>query len=146
MLAIYLLIENRFEKTLTFGLYHRTVLIAVGLVLELLFRYVGLTNFPSPDYFVPSWLLLVWLSFGFTFNGCYSWLTNYSHWIAALLGAIFGPITYWIASRLAPFEILEPVSFTLFSSLFWGTFFGISVRFIQIKLQRAMKQNTPVIL
>ncbi|MFT6733747.1 MAG: hypothetical protein ACJAS9_001937 [Polaribacter sp.] len=133
MLATYLLIERKLERQPLSELPIRLLLIFVGVIGELFFRYFGLTNYASPDYFLPSWLFLIWLSFGLTFNGCYRWLENYSIWLAVLLGVIFGPLTYWLASRLAPFEILEPITFTVFSSLFWGVLFGISIKISKIR-------------
>jgi hypothetical protein len=129
LIPIYLLIEHRFEKTKFSELLLRAAIIVAGLMAELLFRHVGLTNYSSPEFIVPSWLFLVWLSFGLTFNGCYRWLNNYSIWISISLGAVFGPMTYWIASQIAPFEILQPIGFTLASSVFWGLLYAVSVTF-----------------
>ncbi len=133
LLASYLLVERKYEQPSSKEIGFRLAIVAVGLVMELAFRYFALTNYPSVEYFVPSWLFLVWLSFGLTFHGCYGWLKRYSIWLSVALGGVFGPLTYWIASHIAPFEIKQPVLFTIASSLFWALLYGISVRFSEIK-------------
>jgi hypothetical protein len=139
ILVAYLLIEQKFEKPKLPELTIRLLLIFIGVIGELLFRYFGLTNYSSPDYFLPSWLFLIWLSFGLTFNGCYRWLENFSIWLAILLGVIFGPLTYWLASRLAAFEILQPIAFSVFSGLFWGVLFGVSIKVSITKRQLTIR-------
>jgi uncharacterized protein DUF2878 len=144
LVAVYLLVERKFEKPRPNEMILRLSLIAVGLLMELSFRYLGLSNYPSPDYLVPSWLFLVWLSFGLTFSGCYRWLSRYSIWFSVLLGAVFGPITYWVASRIAPFEILEPIGFTIISSVFWGVLYGVSIKLSKPASQESLQliENT----
>ena len=138
MIPVYLLLEQKLDKPAPFELLIRSTMISVGIVVELLFRQLGLTDYPSVSYFVPPWLFLVWISFGFTFSGCYRWLGHHSTWLAVLLGAVFGPVTYWIASRLAPFQILEPILFTVASSLFWAVLYGVAVEVSRFSKQ----QNT----
>ena len=128
LVVIYLIAEHQYDKPKQNELFFRMAIIFAGLLMELSFRFFGLTDYPSIEYFVPSWLFLVWLSFGLTFHGCYRWLSNYSIWYSVILGGFFGPLTYWIASKLAPFQILEPITFTVTSSLFWALLYLIAVK------------------
>jgi hypothetical protein len=41
----------------------------------------------------------LWINFGTTVRPCLAWLWR-RPWVAALLGAVSGPLAYWIASRI----------------------------------------------
>ena len=71
---------------------------------------------------LPFWLVLLWLLFSITFEKCYRWLSGKLK-VAALLGGLFGPASYWAASKLSSVSIQMPVEFTLFSAVFWATLF-----------------------
>lgn len=49
--------------------------------------------------FIPLWMVSLWLAFACTLNVSMAWLMP-KPILAALLGAVFGPISYMIASRL----------------------------------------------
>ncbi len=49
---------------------------------------------------IPLWMIGLWLAFACTLNVSMAWLSN-KLWLAAVLGAIFGPISYVIANRLS---------------------------------------------
>jgi hypothetical protein len=71
---------------------------------------------------LPLWLVLLWLLFSITFEKCYCWL-NGNLKVAALLGGLFGPASYWAASKLSSVNIQMPIEFTLLSAVFWATLF-----------------------
>jgi len=51
---------------------------------------------PSPD-FAPAWILAIWLAFSLTLNHSLAFLKRRSA-LASLLGAIGGPLAYWLAA------------------------------------------------
>jgi hypothetical protein len=47
----------------------------------------------------PHWMIVLWMAFGATLNVAYGWLRG--RWVAAaLMGAVFGPLSYWAGARL----------------------------------------------
>lgn len=47
----------------------------------------------------PVWMVVLWMAFGATLNVAYRWLYG-RRVAAALLGGVFGPLSYWAGSRL----------------------------------------------
>ena len=105
--------------------YRNRFLIAVGGCLaDSLFSAFQLIRFSQDSHFIPIWLILMWILFALAFSSCYRWLHGKPA-LAIGFAAIFGPGAYWGATQLANVEILHPVTFTLFSSLFWGGLFAV---------------------
>jgi hypothetical protein len=94
-----------------------------GMIADTVLSYFKLIHF-SNSFFIPFWLIMLWIWFSFTLPACYSWATKYPKLIS-LLGFALGPLTYWGGSKLSQVEILSPIYFSLFSSLFWGVLFFV---------------------
>ncbi|MGI2257872.1 DUF2878 domain-containing protein [Shewanella sp. GXUN23E] len=73
-----------------------SLMAAPGIILDGLLCWLGLLQFQS----LPWWLVLLWLHFALSFNASLSFLTRFPVWGVALLGAIFGPLSYVAGSRL----------------------------------------------
>lgn len=58
--------------------------------------------------FAPHWILALWLLFATTLNVSMRWLKQ-RLLLAALLGAIAGPFSYWAATRLGALQFLQPI-------------------------------------
>lgn len=90
--------------------------ITLGLVLESLLIYSGLTSFvgqpPGGPPLPPLWLLAMWAAFATLPNGCLSWLQTRPA-LAALLGLVGGPLAYLGGERLGGITILEPRLFAI---------------------------------
>lgn len=64
---------------------------------------------------VPVWILALWMLFASTLNVSLRWLRN-RPWIAALFGAIGGPMAYLAAAKLgAVFIVQTPLSYIVLS-------------------------------
>ena len=111
------------------------VLIAIGihlrlapepsreLTLILLTGFIGLTwdsvmvtggwlAYPSGTIvagLAPYWIFAMWMLFATTLNVSFRWLHN-RLWVAALLGAIFGPLSYLGGSSIGAVTLIEPIA------------------------------------
>jgi hypothetical protein len=54
---------------------------------------------PRFSHLCPLWLVALWAMFGTTLRGSLSWLTG-RYWLAALLGAVAGPLSYLGGAKL----------------------------------------------
>ena len=62
---------------------------------------MGLLAYASPGPvhgLAPAWILALWMGFALTFNHSLHYVMRRT-WLAIALGAIAGPLSYWIASR-----------------------------------------------
>ncbi len=71
-----------------------------GYSMDSLFAYQGLLQVTPPFAIgLPHfWLLGLWLLFATTVNHSLAWMFA-RPWLAAALGAVFGPLTYWLAGE-----------------------------------------------
>ena len=72
----------------------------IGAVLEACWVRSGLIRYAAawPLASAPAWLLALWASFGLTIVPLFGWLRRRT-WLAAALGALGGPLSYWAAGR-----------------------------------------------
>ncbi len=72
----------------------------IGAALETCWVRTGLIRYAAawPLGSSPAWLLALWASFGLTIVPLFSYLHS-RPWLAAALGAIGGPASYWAAGR-----------------------------------------------
>lgn len=79
---------------------------------------LGLFNFPEhTGFFIPLWLILLWAAFAATILHSMAWLLA-KPWLAALLGAIAAPWSYYAGSLLKSIELTSPVLVVI--ALVWG--------------------------
>ena len=75
---------------------------AIGAVFESTLVFLGLMSYPSGTVIAgtaPHWLIAMWMLFATTLNVSLRWLRG--RWLlAALLGAVFGPLTYYGGAKL----------------------------------------------
>lgn len=72
----------------------------LGMLSDQLLYHYGYTLFPdATGAWIPAWMMALWLAFATTLNVSLRWLqTRYR--LAALLGLLFAPPTYWGAQGL----------------------------------------------
>jgi hypothetical protein len=72
----------------------------IGAMLETLWVRTGRIHYSAawPLASAPAWLMALWASFGLTIRPLFGWLET-RPWLAAVLGAVGGPLSYWAASR-----------------------------------------------
>jgi hypothetical protein len=73
--------------------------------------------FPRP--LSPPWMIGLWLNFAATLNVSMSWLRG-RYFLAALFGAVGGPLAYYSGARLGATEALPSMLGILVLALGWG--------------------------
>ncbi|WP_460241123.1 DUF2878 domain-containing protein [Aurantivibrio infirmus] len=99
----------------------------LGVVADSLFSLVGVLNFSEKGILIPIWLACIWLVFATTLNHSFIWLKN-NLFLAAVLGAIGGPMSYFAGTKLS--DVSFSSSFwdsLLFLMVFWAIFFPSSM-------------------
>jgi hypothetical protein len=74
--------------------------IAIGIVVDSAFMRAGLLSYPAPGPWqglAPIWILALWAGFALTLNHSLAWIKGRPV-VAALLGGIAGPFSYWVGS------------------------------------------------
>jgi hypothetical protein len=83
---------------------------ACGLVLDTLYVQAGLLDYAAPLPFAgiaPYWIVVMWANFGLTLNACLRWLQR-KLWLAALCGAVGGPLAYLAGVKLGAAVVTAP--------------------------------------
>lgn len=75
---------------------------ALGAAIDVALLRSGALHYASGEWIPglgPHWMIALWMAFGATLNVAYRWLRG--RWFAAaLMGAVFGPLSYWAGMRL----------------------------------------------
>ena len=90
----------------------------VGSVIDSGLTYVGVLVFPSHNNVIPFWLVMIWLAFAMTLNGCLSPLQKFPL-LQCTVGAIFPPLSYLAGASLGAvsFGYSSVQTFLIFSVL-----------------------------
>jgi len=79
--------------------------------------------------FIPLWLIFLWCSFAWCFNHSLQWLLKLTLPKVAVVGGVFGALSYYAALRLEVFNtLLSPIYFVLVMLLVWSTILPFFVR------------------
>ncbi|MGQ0810827.1 MAG: DUF2878 domain-containing protein [Nitrospiraceae bacterium] len=103
----------------------------VGILVDTTLTALGLFRFQDhllPSWLCPPWLIALWFIFASALQRSLNWLSG--RWgLAAALGGVFGPISYYAGDRLGALRIshsfpeslllLAPLWSILFPSLLW---------------------------
>lgn len=129
LILCYLTVDLYKKKPSSYLAYFspKLLMFSIGCITDWSLAKLQIIEFASNASALPFWLLLLWVLFSITFEKCYSWL-NGKLWLAAVLGSIFGPASYWAASKLSSVVIHMPVEFTVFSVVFWAVLFVTFLR------------------
>lgn len=101
------------------GLVFDTAFVAGGVFLPL--QHL----FPRP--ISPPWMICLWLNFAATLNVSMSWLRG-RYLLAALFGAVGGPLAYYSGAKLGATETLPTTTGMLLLALGWGLMTPLLVR------------------
>ena len=109
----------------------RLVLLAVcvGLVWDSLLVTLGLTRYEYGQVLpglAPHWIIALWALFATTLNLSMRWLRK-SLWLAALFGAVGGPLAYLAGSKLGSVSFASTESAMLALALGWALFTTLMV-------------------
>ncbi len=129
LILLYLVVDLYKTKPISYLAYFspKLLMFSIGCITDWSLAKLQIIEFASNGSALPFWLLLLWLLFSITFETCYSWI-NGKLWVAVILGGIFGPASYWAASKLSSVVIQMPIEFTMFSTVFWAVLFVTFLR------------------
>lgn len=118
-LMIHLLWSQKRKQELSF-----VILVGLlGMVVDSLKKASGLITYASDiplQWLAPPWIIAMWLLFSTSLNGSLVWLQG-RYLIAALMGAIFGPLSYVTGERLAAIELNGGLLLSIIIlALVWG--------------------------
>lgn len=86
---------------------------AIGFVLDTVLAFFGVFVFDprtsNPSWLCPLWLVALWMMFGSTLTASLAWLAT-RRAVAAIIGAIAGPLSYFAAAKMGGLAIPERVA------------------------------------
>lgn len=94
----------------------------IGLYFDSLLVSLGWVTYPSgliSASFAPYWIVTMWVLFATTLNSSMAWLKG-RHVLAAVLGAIAGPMSYVAGAKLGGIEFVEPGGALVFLAIVWA--------------------------
>ena len=78
----------------------------------------------------PHWILALWALFATTLNVSLSWLRG--RWLlAAVLGAIAGPLSYWGGAKLGALVLVQPLPAVVAMAIEWAIAMPLLMRLAQ---------------
>lgn len=80
---------------------------AVGLAAESVLVAMGAIQFPGA--WLPFWMILLWANFATTLRVSLAWLQG-RYVVAAIAGAVAGPLAYLGGQRLGAIEVQQPLA------------------------------------
>jgi hypothetical protein len=83
----------------------------IGLAWDSMLVALGLMSYPSGSFapgLAPHWIVAMWALFATSLNLSMAWLKG-RPWLAALFGAVGGPLAYLSGERLGGLEMPDPV-------------------------------------
>lgn len=105
-------------QVLVLGVFVDGLLIATGVLID---DAGSLTL----QLFAPIWMMALWLLFATTLNHCFVWLQS-RLLTASLLGAVAGPLSYWVGTNLSSLNLAMPLIQSLFIvGLIWALVFPL---------------------
>lgn len=112
--VINLYLTGEYLREILIALFFITVGFAVDTQLTFFGVYTPLENFlPSP--FSPPWLMAMWLNLATIFNVSLKWMHG-KYRLAALLGGLGGPLSYYGGGSLGALTYHDPLVFNLLVS------------------------------
>jgi hypothetical protein len=94
----------------------------IGLCFDSLLVSLGWVTYPSgliSTSLAPYWIVTMWVLFATTLNSSMAWLKG-RRVLAAVLGAIAGPMSYLAGAKLGGIEFVDHGSAVIFLALGWA--------------------------
>nr|WP_232964623.1 DUF2878 domain-containing protein [Pseudomonas lactis] len=103
----------------------------LGTLVDTALRGLGVFEFNTPGPLIPLWLILLWALLATTLLHCLAWSAQ-PWWLASLLGAVGGPLSYYAGSQLAGVSFGYGTIPTLIGlALLWAMLFPLLHRIAQ---------------
>jgi hypothetical protein len=110
-----------------------TVIALIGSSWDSLLTWQQLMQFSSGQYhhnLAPAWITAMWLIFATTINVSLRWLYR-RYLLAALLGAIAGPLAYQAGSALGAVSLPQPLVSMIVMSIGWALMMPLFIKLAQ---------------
>jgi hypothetical protein len=92
----------------------------LGFAFDSLLLSTGWISFPGhTGNLAPYWMVGIWVLFATTLNVAFRWMRPRLP-LAALLGGISGPLSYWSGSKTGALTLAEPTSALIALSIGWA--------------------------
>lgn len=101
----------------------------IGVWFDSMLAASGWVSYPSGQidpHLAPYWIVAMWMLFATTLNRSMSWLKGRLV-LAAVMGAIAGPLSYLAGSRLGGIEFEAPLAATIALSVGWAVIMPVVV-------------------
>jgi len=122
--AVAILVALHLKMSANPGPETRLIILAVvmGLVFDSLLVTSGWLTYPNGMLvpgFAPYWILAMWALFATTLNVSMSWIkANLA--FAAVMGAIFGPLSYLAGQRLGGLQFVDDTASIVALAIIWA--------------------------
>lgn len=95
---------------------------AIGLAWDSVMVAAGWLSYPSGTFvagLAPYWIVGMWMLFATTLNVTFRWLHTRT-WLAVVMGAVFGPMSYWAGSAAGAVLLIQPTIVFIALSASWA--------------------------
>lgn len=96
-----------------------TFALVYGAVQETILLQLGLVTYQDSTHGVPLWMLALWPLFATTLSVGLRWFQEHAM-IAALAGAVLGPLAYWAGAQAGALVLPEPYASLVALGIGWG--------------------------
>jgi len=120
------------------------VVTSIGLFWDSLVVSLGLVRYSSGNFadgVAPVWIIAMWALFATTLNLSLGWMKG-RPWLAAVAGAVGGPLAFFSAYRLGSVELVEPVLALVAQGLGWSAIMPLLVA-LAARLNGFEAEGTP---
>jgi hypothetical protein len=100
----------------------------IGVVFDFAAIRLGWITFPRDEGIFPFWLLSMWLLF-VAILPLAGFMTN-QLLLAAVLGAVFGPLSYYSGNAFGVLFMSGTVTLAVYA-IFWSVYFPLSLKFLK---------------
>ncbi|MBU3023016.1 DUF2878 domain-containing protein [Aestuariibacter sp. A3R04] len=123
--------------------------LAIGLygsVVDGLLTHFGIFVFPTSDlWFIPMWLVALWIAFGIMLRVSLDYL-HHRFALSAFLGAVSGPLSYWAGARFGAvtFPLSLAATLTVVSAVWAITvplWMWLNNRFVSLLRQQGLSSR-----
>lgn len=94
----------------------------MGAVFDTALIQSGFGTFNSGGFgpeIAPPWMIVLWMLFAATLSVSLDWMKQ-RLWLAAVAGAVSGPLAYFAGARLGAMEILDQDNMLMMLAIGWG--------------------------
>jgi len=99
---------------------------AIGFLVDSALARAQFVEFASADWngWAPVWMVSLWMAFATTLNHSLHWLAS-RPWVAALAGAIGGPLAYLAGAKLGALTLAAPTPALILIAGLWAVAMGL---------------------